>query len=113
VPWNQADTHWRTAYGVRVFTDCKMEPAMVHSDLNINIALQRQAERVRAVQAYGVTHKSEPAATSWPIDDARPNRQPAGQTRLGLAIAVGVIRTLMAVAASTGGVGGLLASLVR
>ena len=43
-------------------------------DPNINAAVERQAERVRAVQAYGLRHDPEQAAPSWsPDDEARPN----------------------------------------
>jgi ferric-dicitrate binding protein FerR (iron transport regulator) len=86
---------------------------MYHIDANINIALDRQAERVRAVQAYGLPHRPARAASSYSMDDTDLSRRPAGQTRLSLALAVGVIGMLMAVVANTGWAGALVTSLVR
>ena len=44
-------------------------------DPNINVAVERQAERVRAVQAYGLRQDLEQSAPSWSPDNAaRPNR---------------------------------------
>ena len=44
-------------------------------DPNINAAVERQAERVRAVKAYGVRQDLEQSAPSWEASEAhRPNR---------------------------------------
>ena len=86
---------------------------MYSLDTNTNIAVERQAERVRAIQSIGLSHMPKPAAKSWPTDDAPHNWGPAGIVRAGLVMAVLAIGMLLAVAASTGGAGGLVAALVK
>ena len=78
---------------------------MYHTDANINIAVERQAERVRAVQAYGLPHGH--SAPSWSIDDARSSQWPAAHMRLGLVMTILLIGMLLVVVASTGGIAGL------
>jgi hypothetical protein len=63
---------------------------MYHSDPMINIAVEHQAERVRAVQAYGQTHRPATAAPSWPIDDRRHNWRPGRVMKAGMVMAAAV-----------------------
>ena len=86
---------------------------MYSLDTNTNIAVERQAERVRAVQAIGLSHTPEPAVQSWATDDAPPQAGLAGVVKVGLVMAVLAIGMLMVAIASIGGAGALVAALVR
>jgi hypothetical protein len=59
---------------------------MYHPDPNINAAVERQAERVRAVQAYGSRETVEPP-NSPPANDASQPAPWAGTLALALAAA--------------------------
>jgi hypothetical protein len=56
---------------------------MYYSDPMKIIAVERQVERVRAVEAYGLPHMPKPAALSWPMDDAPRNWRPGHLLRAG------------------------------
>jgi hypothetical protein len=68
---------------------------MYNLDPNINTAVERQAERAHAVQAYGLPHKAENAALPGQMDRAPLGRVLASQTGRALAIACVVIGTLL------------------
>jgi hypothetical protein len=76
-------------------SDSEEEPAMYSLDANINTAVERQAERVRGVQAYGLSHKAEAAALPGQMGRALLGRVLAGQAGRALAIACVVIATLL------------------
>jgi hypothetical protein len=57
---------------------------MFHIDPNTNTALQRQAERVRAVRAYGNTPRPEQFAPDWGAERPGPSRR---VRRMALALA--------------------------
>lgn len=64
---------------------------MYQLDTNINTAVERQADRVRAVQAYGSRQGQENIAPSWTPDGAsRPNLV-ARKAVLVLAAAVPIV----------------------
>jgi hypothetical protein len=86
---------------------------MVHSDPNVNIAIERPADRVRAFQVYGQTYRPASAAPSCPMDDAHRSRRPAGLMKAGFVMVVLAIGMVMAVVANTGWACGLVTSLVR
>ena len=54
-------------------------------DLNTNTAIERQADRVRAVRAYGSHSDSQPAASSWTHE--RTGRTSPISARAALALA--------------------------
>jgi hypothetical protein len=56
-------------------------------DTNTNTAIERQADRVRAVQAYGLRQGHEQAAPAWTADSPRRTSSVAGKATLALAAA--------------------------
>ena len=56
-------------------------------DTNTNTAIERQADRVRAVQAYGLRQGHEQAALAWTADSSRRANSVAGKVTLALAAA--------------------------
>jgi hypothetical protein len=67
-----------------VSRESDQEARMYHPDPNINAAVERQAERVRAVQAYGSRETLE-QPTSPPANDAGQPAPLAGTLALALA----------------------------
>jgi hypothetical protein len=63
---------------------------MYSLDPNINTALDRQAQRVRAVAAYGRSHTPKPADQSWLMDDAPRNWGPGRVMKAGMVMAAAV-----------------------
>ena len=86
---------------------------MYSLDTNLNIAVERQAERVQAVQAVGQTRLQNRATQSWGADAAPRASKLAGVMKAGLVTAVLAIATLLVVMASTGGAGGLVVALIK
>jgi hypothetical protein len=64
---------------------------MYSNDMNINIAMERQADRVHAVQAYGTTETSEQPALTWPVRDMAPAQRVARRAVLALATAAPIV----------------------
>ncbi len=60
---------------------------MYQLDPNINSAVERQADRVRAVQAYGSGH----AASAWTNDEKGQTNRAAVQATLALAAAAPIV----------------------
>ncbi len=86
---------------------------MDYPDAMIKIALERQVEWVRQVQACGATHRPEQAAPAWSPSAVRGNRRPAGLTRAGHLLAALLIVLLLALACSTAGAARLWISVIR
>ena len=61
---------------------------MYQLDTNINTAIERQADRVRAVQAYGTRQMPEQAAPSWAVDERGQTNPVARKATVALAVAV-------------------------
>jgi hypothetical protein len=64
---------------------------MYSSDSNTNCAIELQADRVRAVQAYGSRQMPEDAASSWAVDDIGQTNPVARKATLALAVAAPVV----------------------
>ena len=86
---------------------------MYSVDTNINIAVERQSERVQAVKSVGLSRLQNGATRSWGADAAPRASKLAGAVKAGLVTAVLAIGTLLMVIASTGGVGGLVIALAK
>ena len=56
-------------------------------DLNTNTAIERQADRVRAVQSYGSHSDSQPAASAWTQERTGRASPVSARTVLALAAA--------------------------
>ena len=67
---------------------------MYQLDININTAVERQADRVRAVNAYSSRQTAHQSAPSWAEDGATQPNRIAGRVTLALAVAAPVV-TLM------------------
>src|ERR1700682_4673697 len=91
----------------------KKEPAMYSLDLNTNIAVERQSERMRAVRSVGQSHSAKPAAQMWATGDVRRNGGMRAAVKAGFALAALAIVMVLVVVASIEGAGGLVVSLVR
>jgi hypothetical protein len=63
---------------------------MYQLDTNINAAIERQADRVRAVNAYGSRQATRHAAPSWPTDATGQTNPVARQATLALAGAASI-----------------------
>ncbi len=75
---------------------------MYHIDPNLNTALERQAERVRAIRAVGQTQPREPAAAVWLNTDRPSHPQRGRRRRWWPAVAVLLIGLALALVAWTG-----------
>ena len=64
---------------------------MYSSDSNTNCAIELQAARVRAVQAYGTRQMHEDAAPSWAAEDMGQTKPVARQATLALAAAARIV----------------------
>ena len=64
---------------------------MYSFDSNTNCAIELQADRVRAVQAYGTRQMSEQAAPSWAVDDTGQTNPVARKAILALAVVAPVV----------------------
>ena len=64
---------------------------MYHLDPSINTALERQAERVRAVRAYGTSPESERSALASAVDDRGPSRRVRSRLVVALAAAAPIV----------------------
>jgi hypothetical protein len=76
---------------------------MYSLDLNTNVAVERQAERMSAVRRVGLAQVASPAAQAWAAEDAPLPRHPARVLKAGLVLAVLAVGMLLAVAAMNGG----------
>ena len=64
---------------------------MYSFDSNTNCAIELQAARVRAVQAYGTRQVPEDAAPSWAVDEIGQTRPVARKATLALAAAAPIV----------------------
>jgi hypothetical protein len=64
---------------------------MYSFDSNTNCAIELQAARVRAVQAYGTRQMPEQAAPSWAVDDMDQTKPVARKATLALAAAAPIV----------------------
>jgi hypothetical protein len=80
------------AFGIvdTVENETDKETNMYQLDTNINTAIERQADRVRAVQAYGTRQMPAQAAPSWAVDDMGQTNPVARQATLALAAAASI-----------------------
>ena len=68
---------------------------MNHIDPMISIALDRQAEKVRNVQACGTSGKSRLAGQSWQMTEETRGAWPVARMVSGLAVAAVVVGLLL------------------
>ena len=69
---------------------------MYELDTNINIAIERRADQVRAVKAYGLPGTFDPAAPSWAADEStRRMNAVARVVTLSLAAATPIVLILV------------------
>jgi hypothetical protein len=64
---------------------------MYNLDPNINTALERQAERVRAVRAYGTSPETERSTLASAVEDRGPSRRVRSRLAVALAAAVPIM----------------------
>ena len=64
---------------------------MYSFDSNTNAAIELQADRVRAVQAYGTRQMPEDAAPSWAAEGTSRTRPVARKATLALAAAAPIV----------------------
>jgi hypothetical protein len=67
------------------------ETTMYQLDTNINTAVERQANRVRAVKAYGSHLATEQAGPSWAVDDMGQTNPVARKATLAVAVAAPIV----------------------
>ena len=66
-----------------------------YPDAMISVSLDRQAEKVRAVQAYGSSRTTAPAAQDWQMDQAPRAAWPVAQIGGALVAGMAVIGMLL------------------